>query len=299
VFNTKKGAATLLLIVTIGLILIKAAASWITGSISILAQALDSMLDVFAGVVTYSTIRFAEKPADNDHPYGHGKAEDLGGLIQAMLLFGAGSLIVYSAVKRIIDGTPVETPETGIGVMFVSVVASVFLSRHLTRVSKATGSVVLQANARNIAGDVYSALAVFAGLFVVGLTGLSYIDAILAIAVSLYVFITGYRTLYESLSGLLDKRLPASHEEIIRKIIDSHRADTAGYHKLMTRHIGSRHQVDVHILMNYGMTLEQSHKIADNIEHEIERQLPDTMVTIHVEPCNRKCDDCGAICKLS
>jgi cation diffusion facilitator family transporter len=171
-FSTKKGAAQLLLITAIGLIIIKAVASVLTCSISVLAQGADSLMDVFAGLVSYSTIKISEQPADEQHPYGHGKAEDMGGLIQALLLFGAGAFIIYSSFRRIIEKTTIEKPEAGIVVMVFSVAVSLLLSRHLKKVARRTDSVVLAANADNIRGDVFSAIAVLVGLLLVKLTGI-------------------------------------------------------------------------------------------------------------------------------
>jgi len=155
--------------------------SWISGSISVLAQTADSLLDLFAGLITFFAVRIAAKPADEEHPFGHGKVEDMAGVAQGMLIFIAAGLIIYLSIQRIIGGTSVELAEAGMGVMIVSIVVSVFLSRHLLKVSRATGSVALEANARNIAADVYSAAAVLIGLLAVRLTGLSILDPIIAV----------------------------------------------------------------------------------------------------------------------
>ena len=140
-FSTEKGATNLLIGVVVGLILVKIAVGWFSGSISVLAQAADSFLDLFAGLVTFFAIRIATKPADEKHPFGHGKAEDMAGVVQGVLIFITAGLIIYSAIHRIINKTGLELAEAGIGVMVVAIIASVFLSRHLLKVSRATGSV--------------------------------------------------------------------------------------------------------------------------------------------------------------
>jgi len=168
-FSTRSGAARLSLVVVIGLFVLKVVAAAITGSISILAQAADSFLDLFAIVVTFFAINIATKPADEEHPFGHGKVENIAAIVQAMLIFTAGGLIIYSAVRRIITGATIELTEAGIGVMLVSIIASIFLSRHLLKVSRTIDSIALQATARNIAADVYSAAAVLAGLIAIPL----------------------------------------------------------------------------------------------------------------------------------
>jgi cation diffusion facilitator family transporter len=132
VFSTKAGATRLLIGVVVGLIIFKVVVGWLTHSISIVAQAADSLLDLFAAIITFSAIRFAAKPADAEHQYGHGKAEDIAGVGQAILIFIAGGLIIYSAIDRIVTKNyVVEQPEAGIAVMAVSIVVSIFLSRYL------------------------------------------------------------------------------------------------------------------------------------------------------------------------
>ena len=171
--DRKRYAAKLMLIVVVGLIVFKVAVTVITGSISILAQAVDSSLDLLAVVVTLVAIRIATKPADEEHPFGHGKAENIAALVQAALIFAVGGWIIYSAVQRIITGARIELAEAGIAVMLVSMIASIFLSRYLFKVAKAVDSVALQANAQNIAVDVYSTAAVLAALVAVRFTGLN------------------------------------------------------------------------------------------------------------------------------
>jgi cation diffusion facilitator family transporter len=187
VFSTKAGATKLLIGVVIGLIVVKVVVGWLTGSISVLAQAADSLLDLFAAIITFSAIRIAAKPADTEHPYGHGKVEDIAGAGQGILIFVAGGLIIYAAINRIIEGSTVELAEAGVAVMAVSIVASIFLARHLLRVARHTNSVALEANARNIATDVYSASAVLVGLAIVQFTGRYIIDSAIAIAVAIYI----------------------------------------------------------------------------------------------------------------
>lgn len=295
-FSTKQGATRLLIVVVIGLIGLKVVVSWLTGSISVLAQAADSFLDLFAAIITFSAISIAAKPADAEHPYGHGKVEDIAAAVQGVLIFAAGGLIIYFSIRRIIDGTSIELAETGIAVMLVSIVASIFLSRHLHKVSKATSSVVLEANARNIAADVYSALAVLVGLAAVRLTGLSIIDPIIAIAVALYIFKIALRTVHKPLAGLVDTKLPASQEAAIRDALAKYSHQVAGYHALRTRRAGSQRYIDLHLVMAKDISLDQVHRMCDQIETDIQASLPEASVTIHAEPCYEECEQCSVIC---
>jgi cation diffusion facilitator family transporter len=295
--STKAGATKLLIGAVVGLITFKVVVSWLTGSISILAQAADSLLDLFAGIITFSAIRAAARPADAQHPYGHGKVEDIAGIGQGVLIFIAGGLIIYSAIGRIVTKHyGVELAEAGIGVMAVSIVVSIFLSRHLLRVSRATGSVALEANARNIATDVYSTSAVLVGLAVVRFSGLNIIDPMLAIGVAIYILKVAMDTIRKPVSGLLDESLPLSQQAVIEDCLRKHSREVSSYHGLRTRRAGSQSYVDLHLVMAGDISLEQAHQLCDQIEDEIQGVLHEASVIIHAEPCDNQCEQCSAIC---
>ena len=295
-FSTRSGAVKLSLIVIIGLVGLKVGVGVITGSLSVLAQAADSFLDLLAVSITFFAIRIAIKPADGEHPFGHGKVENIAAVVQAVLIFTAGGSIIYSAVRRIITGSTVALTEAGIGVMLVSIIASIFLSRHLHKVSQATDSVALQANARNIATDVYSAAAVLAGLIVVRFTGLSIIDPIIALLVALFIFKVAYDVLRKSFGGLIDAKLPEAEENIIRSSILEHDYALVGFHNLRTRKSGNQRHVDLHIVMPKGASVDDAHRICDHLEQDIGDKLRHTDVIIHIEPCDEECDQCTVIC---
>jgi len=291
-FSTTSGAVRLSLIVITGLIALKAAVAVITGSISILAQAVDSFLDLFAVVIIFFAIGMATRPADKEHPFGHGKVENIAAVVQAVLIFTAGGLIIYSAVRRIILGTTVELTEAGIGVMLVSIIASIFLSRHLLKVSRTTDSTALEASARNIAADVYSAAGVLAGLVAIRLTGLTILDPIIALAVAILILKAAYDVMRKSFGGLVDVKLPEAEENIIRKCIATHNNEIVSFHKLRTRKVGNQRHVDLHLVMPKSASVEEAHQLCDCLEQEIEASLKRANVTIHVEPCDEQCDQC-------
>ena len=296
-FSSRSSAARLSIAVVIGLIVLKVAAGAVTGSLSILAQAIDSFLDLFAVVITLLAVRIATKPADEEHPFGHGKAENVAAIVQAILIFLAGGSIIYSAVRRIQTGATLELTEAGIGVMLISIVASIFLSRYLLRVSRREDSLALQANARNIAADVYSATAVMVGLIVVRFTGLSIIDPILAILVALFIFKVACDVLRNSFEGLVDVKLPEDEEDNIKSAITEHLGgEVVNFHKLRTRKAGSQRYIDLHLIMPKDTSLEEAHRMCDHLEADIESKLPHTDVTIHVEPCDEKCQWCAFTC---
>ncbi|GAH70618.1 unnamed protein product, partial [marine sediment metagenome] len=258
--------------------------------ISILAQAADSFLDLFAILVTFLAIVVAVRPADEEHPFGHGKVENIAAIIQALLIFTAGGLIIYSAVRRIIAGTTIELTEAGIGVMLVSVIVSIFLSRHLLKVSRITDSIALEASARNIAVDVYSAAGVLIGLVVIRFTGLSILDPIIALAVALLILKAGYNVTRKSFGGLVDVRLPKAEEVEIKSCIREHYSEVVSFHKLRTRKAGSQRYIDLHLVMPKNASVDEAHRMCDHLEQDIENRLHHTSVTIHVEPCSIECD---------
>lgn len=291
-FSTPSGAARLMLISVIGLFVIKVLVGVITGSISIWAQAADSSLDIFAVIITYLTVGFAARPADHEHPFGHGKVEDISALIQAVLLVGAVTAIDYAAVQRIMHGEAIQLTEAGMAVMVVSLLVSIFLSRHLFRVAKATGSVALEANANNIRGDVYSTSGVLVGLILVRITGQNIIDPIIALLVSLLILRAAFNVGKMAVGGLTDVRLPKEEEEQLMTVIMDHEDQFVGVHRVRTRHSGSQHYIDLHMVMPKGTSVEKAHSMCDHLEEDIGKILRNASVTIHVEPCDVTCRKC-------
>lgn len=297
-FTGRSGAARLSIITVIVLIVLKVVVGIVTGSLSVLAQAIDSFLDLFAVSVTFLAIRIAARPADEEHPFGHGKAENIAAIVQAVLIFVAGGSIIYSAVSRIQAHAALEITEAAIGVMAVSIIASIFLSRYLLRVARKEDSMALEANAHNIAADVYSAAAVLVGLIVVRLTGLVIIDAILAGLVALYILKVAFDVMRNSLGGLVDVKLPEEEENRIRAAITEHLGgEVVSFHKLRTRKAGSQRYIDLHLVMPKHISIEEAHNMCDHLEKDIKSRLVHTDVTIHVEPCDENCDDCDLECE--
>jgi cation diffusion facilitator family transporter len=298
-FSTPTGAARLLLFAVLGLFAIKVLVGVITGSISIWAQAVDSSLDIFAVAVTFITVGYSSKPADREHPFGHGKVEAIAAGVQAVLLLGASAAITYAAVQRIINGTTVAYPPAGVAVMMVSLVVSLLLSRHLFRVARATGSIALEANANNILSDVYSTGAVLLGLAIVSIwENLTIIDPILALLVVLVILRATYRVGRMAFHELVDVKLPEDEESKIRQAITEHfGGEVVGFHRLRTRKAGSQRYIDLHLVMPKHVSIEEAHKMCDHLEKDMKNRLLNTDVTIHVEPCDGKCETCSLTCE--
>jgi cation diffusion facilitator family transporter len=292
-FSTPAGAAKLLLLTVLGLFTLKVIVGIVTGSVSIWAQAVDSSLDIFAVIVTFLTVGFSTKPADQEHPFGHGKVEDIAAGIQAALLLVASGSIAYAAIQRIISGSMINLPASGAAVMLVSLIVNIYLSHHLFKVAKATGSVALEANANNIRGDVYSTAGVLLGLAIVSFyPTLSILDPIIALLVVALILRATYRVGRMAWSGLIDVRLPTEEERHITETIREHTTQLAGFHKIRTRKAGSQRFVDFHLLLPKNISVEEAHKMCDHLEEDIKSKLPNSSVTIHVEPCSVDCEQC-------
>ncbi|OGO42300.1 MAG: cation transporter, partial [Chloroflexi bacterium RBG_16_58_8] len=286
-FSGRSNAARLSILVVILLILLKVAVGVITGSLSILAQAVDSFLDLFAVSITFLAIRVASKPADAEHPFGHGKAENIAAIVQAVLIFLAGGSIIYTAVQRLRTETALELTEAGMAVMAVSILVSIFLSRYLRRVAKQEDSAALEANAHNIAADVYSAAAVLVGLIVVRFTGLDIIDDILAGIVALFILKVAFDVLRHSFGALVDVKLPEEEESAVKAAITEHfGGEVVSFHKLRTRKAGRQRYIDLHLVMPRQVSIEEAHGMCDHLEKDMRNRLRRTDITIHVEPCD-------------
>ncbi|UCB43284.1 MAG: cation transporter [Dehalococcoidales bacterium] len=298
-FSTRTGAARLALIAVFILILVKVVVAWITGSLSITAQAMDSFLDLFGITITLFAVRMAVMPADEGHPFGHGKVEGIAAIGQAVLILAAGGLIIYSAITRIIDGVVVEYAEAGILVMVLSVVVSLFLARHLHRVSQATGSLALEASARNITADVYSATGVLVAMAVIRITGWDIVDPIIALGVASLILKAAYDVIQRSVVELTDVRLPEEEQKMLVTCIDEHRGQLAGFHAIRGRKAGNQRFIDLHLVMPKNASVEEAHDMCDHLEKDIEDRLANTSITIHVEPCRIECHVCQVLeCSL-
>ncbi len=294
--QTKTGAAGVALWVNVLLIVAKVSAGVISGSVSIIAQAIDSLLDLFASLINLFGLRFAARPADREHPFGHGKMEAVSGSVQAGLIFAAAAYILYQAIDRLLHGAIVRYITAGVAVMAVCIAVDMLLARYLGRIARKTDSIALEAYARNITTDIYSMSAVLVGLLVVRFTDLVQVDAAIAIVVALVILKTAYDVLKRSYQHIIDVRLPSDEETAIESCIQGHMGELAGYHRLRTRKSGSDRHVDVHLVMPASASVQRAHEMCDHLEAEIRAKLSNAQITIHVEPCDGECSNCPAEC---
>lgn len=293
---TKTSGAILSIISNGLLILLKVGAGLVTGSVSVLAEAIHSSLDLAAAVIAFLSVRVSDKPADAGHPFGHGKIEGISGFVEAVLILAASGVIFYEAVMRIRTGTGIEFAEVGIGVMLVSIFVNTLVSRRLYKVSRITDSLALEADAGHLAADVYSSLAVVAALLIVRLTGLEILDPLVAIGVGIYILKIAYDLLRKSFGMLIDESLPLSEQTEIRACIMEHGKQLVSFHDLRTRKLGSQRHIDFHLVMARDASLAVTHEICDHIEADLKARIEHAVVTIHAEPCQDECEQCSVSC---
>ena len=292
ILATKEGVAKLAIFAISLLIVMKVVASILTGSISIRADAIHSIIDLSGAVIGYIGIRISGKPPDERHPFGHAKAENIASVVIAGLIFAAAGTIVYEAVKRLIVGVALELVTIGIYVTAAAIVINVIVSWRALRVSKSSDSVALEATGRHLLADVLSSCAILVGLILVRLTGLTILDPIVALLVAILIGRIAYLTMKKAFGGLMDTKLPETEEETIRSCITEHTGQVLGFHELRTRKAGSQRYIDFHLVVPKQISVEEVHKLCDHLEQDIRRRLSHTSVTIHVEPCSEECDQC-------
>lgn len=293
-------AARLAIITASLLAVIKLATGLFTGSMALFSSAADSLLDILMSFGNFVALHHAQKPADDQHPYGHGKYETAATLLQSLLVAASGGYILLESIQRLRLGSDLHRIDLGIAVLALSVLVSWLLSRHLKKVGMATDSSALQADALHYATDVYSNLALLTGLVAVKLLGWSWLDPLLSMAVGLYILYAAFGLLKNSMDDFLDARLPEEQLQLITQCIEKYRQDVTGYHNLRTRRSGVVKLIDFHLTFCRFKTIEEAHDIADSVEKEIESLIPNADITIHLEPTScadcRNCEICQTPC---
>jgi ferrous-iron efflux pump FieF len=281
----KTSAARLSIATATVLILIKTVTGFLTGSISVWASLLDSAMDVFASTINLFAVRAAARPPDDDHAYGHGKAESLAGLFQAMVITASGLFLIWEAIHRIIF--PHETKSEGLGIvsMLVAVVFSILLVLRLRRAARKTDSPALAADATHYVTDIFTNAAALLSLVVSYLTNWRIADPLFSIAISIYILATAFSVARESVDVLMDKKLPPEVDEQVAEIVNRYKtAGVIGVHDIRTRRSGSFKFIDLHIEIERAQTFEQSHGLAVRIIRDIETEIPRSRVQIHTDP---------------
>ena len=268
-------------LLTIGL---KAGAYLLTGSVGVLSDALESFVNLVAALVALLALSVALRPADDEHAYGHTKAEYFSSGFEGALIVIAAASIVVAAIQRLIDPRPIEEPGLGLAIIALASVINLGVAQVLRRAGRRHESITLEADAQHLMADVWTSLGVIVGVGAAVATGWHRLDAIVAIAVALNVLVAGVRLLRRSMLGLLDTSLPEETLASIKAILDSHGTSGVRYHALRTRQAGARRFISCHILVPGHWTVQRGHDLLEEIEERIREAVPRSVVDTHLEP---------------
>lgn len=300
--NSKKKifAAKLSITTAVSLALMKFVVGLITGSMAVLSSAIDSMLDILMSGVNFLAIRHAEQPADESHAYGHGKFETMAALVQSLVIGGSGVWIIIESVRRLLVGAEPSSIGNGMVVLVISVIASFLISRYLVKVGEETDSQALKADSLHFAMDVYTNLALTAGLLLIFLFQITWLDSLLSLLVGGYILSEAFKLARQALDDVLDAQLPEETRNKIYKVIEEHGGHTYDCHNLRTRKSGSKKIIDFHLTVCKQLSVQESHHITEILEREIEQELNNSDITIHVEPCRKKdCPEAPHLCEAA
>ncbi|HWK79176.1 MAG TPA: cation diffusion facilitator family transporter [Thermomicrobiales bacterium] len=261
-------------------------AAWkLTGSVGLLSDALESIVNLVAAVAALVALHVAEQEPDEDHAYGHGKAEYFASGLEGMLVVVAAATIVWAAIPRLFEPVGIESAGIGIAVSVVASLINLMVALRLFRAAKEYRSITLEADGKHLITDVWTSVGVVIGIGAVALTGWHRLDPIIALVVAANIVWTGYQLMRRSMLGLLDTAIPADELAVVNEILGRYRT-TEGVetHALRTRQAASRRFVSLHVLVPNWWSVEHGHELAEHIEHDIRVALPGTTVFTHLEP---------------
>lgn len=272
-------------------VLLKIIVGLFTGSVAILSEAIHSLLDLLASFIAFLSVRISSRPADKEHPYGHGKVENISGTIETLLIFVAGIWIIYECIHKIITPTPIKLPVLGILVMLFGALINFVVSRIVYRTAKNTNSVAMKSNALHLLTDVYTSLGVALSLLIVHLTGWYILDPIIGIILACYIMTEAFKLMKETFPPLMDARLSTEEEEQIIQIIESFKDEYIEYHDFRTRRSGAEEYIDFHLVVASNESIETVHDLCDRIEEQINSIFSQANILIHLEPENEKINE--------
>lgn len=294
--NKKSKVAILSVISNASLVLLKLCIGIITTSVSVISEAIHSAIDLVAALIAYFAVKTSGQPPDKDHPYGHGKFENISGTIEALLIFLAAIWIIYEAIHKLIYPKPIEKAELGILIMLISSLVNFIVSKKLFKVGKETDSIALQADGWHLMTDVYTSGGVMVGLFFIWAgkwffpgVDLQWIDSVSAIGVALLIVKAAYELTLQSAKDLVDVRLPENEEKWIYEYIMKYKSNARGFHRLRTRKSGGTRFIEFHLIFKADCSVGLSHSISDKITAAIKNHFPSSKVIIHIEPCDWTC----------
>ncbi|HBF29562.1 MAG TPA: cation transporter [Rhizobium sp.] len=269
---------------SVGVLGLKLLAWWVTGSVALLSDGMESIVNVVAACIAYFVIGYAQKPADDDHPYGHHKAEYISAVIEGVLIVVAAILIMKEAIAALEAPAMLDAPALGLAINFFAGVVNAAWASILIRVGKRHRSPALTADGQHIMSDVVTSSGVLVGLVLVVISGYAILDPVMAILVACNIIYQGYKVITHSVDGLMDKAVEPNEEAAIKKAIADNARGSLGAHYLRTRRAGAATFVGFDLVVPAGMTVSEAHDICDRLEAAVKAVQPGARVTIHVEP---------------
>jgi len=265
-------------------ILLKGTAWWLTGSVGLLSDALESLVNLAGALMALSMLSLAAQPADENHAHGHGKAEYFSSAFEGFLIIVAAIGIAYAAIGRLLDPRPLQDVGIGLAVSAVASIINLATARSLMKVGRKYRSITLEADAHHLLTDVWTSVGVILGVGLVGLGGWLWLDPVIALLVAANIVWTGWQLLQRSAAGLMDVSLPEAELQTIEQVLDEYRRQGLEFHALRTRQAGSRAFATLHVLVPGAWSVQLGHDWCERIEADIRRALPYAHVTTHLEP---------------
>lgn len=273
-------------------LMLKTLAAWMTGSVGLLSDAAESVVNLVAAVIALLALRIAARPADTHHNFGHGKAEYLSASVEALMIFAAAVAIIVTAVPRLVEPRPLENVGPGLVVSVVAGAVNGVVAVTLMRAGRRHRSLALTADGKHLLTDVWTSVGVLLGVVLVALTGYVRLDPVVAVLVAVNIVVTGSSLLKQALGGLMDRAIPAAAQrELDTLLADFARGSGVSFHAVRTRVVGRTHLVSVHMAVPPGWTVARSHAVTMDLEAELAVRMQDTYIQTHVEPAGQVCRD--------
>jgi cation diffusion facilitator family transporter len=265
-------------------IVLKFGAWWLTGSVGLLSDAVEAVVNIVAALVALAVLTYSSNKPDREHNFGHEKAQYFSSGIEGALIFVAAGAIVWTSVPRLGNPQPIEQVGLGLSLALLAAVANAACAWVMLRAARAHRSITLEADARHLLTDVWTTVGVFVGVVLVSFTGWLRLDPLIALAVAVQILYTGWHLMHRSFEGLMDRAVPDEDRALITGVLDTLRHEGGDYHALRTRIAGSKSFVDVHVLVPGRMTVQAGHDLVERLENEIRAKLPHAEVLTHLEP---------------
>ena len=281
--STKSKAAVLSVAYNVVSTLLKVVGAILTHSVSLTSEAVHSAADVVASLLAYFSVKAAAVPADDDHPYGHGKIESLAGFAESIFLLLTMIFIGNESIHRLVKPVGVEKIDVGLGIMLLSAVTSLAIGLHVQKTGRKTRSLALQSNGQHLLVDCVTSVGVLTALLITRLTGWQSADPILALVLALWIGVNAIRLCHKAYQQLIDQRLPIEEIAELRAHLDAN-PEIISYHRLRTRLSGSTRHIDVHIVVPNDWSVVEAHRVADAIEKSVAQTFPPAEVVVHVDP---------------